>query len=484
VSIPTRTVSGRWIVAGILMVTAVMVSIAAVMLFGRPRGKVAPPPSVAVLPFLDKSVDHDAQPLCNGIAVQLIDSLGGIPGFKVIAQRSAFAVKDLDLRDVGLKLNVRSVLQGSVERFGSRLHVAVDLINAADGFHLSSQVYDREMKDVFALENTIAQAVVDTLDIKLTVPLPKAIPTDAEAFDSYLQGRSWYFKETPEDVRRAIPFFEQAIQKDYAPAYSALADAHIWLARAGSDPREEFSQARAASDKAIQIDPRSLSAYVDRAEARALGDYDWGGAQSDFARALAIDPSSAVALSSHAFLYLAPSGRTQDASEEIKRALDTDPLNPTIVTELGSLYLFDQQNQAAISQLRKALELAPDLAEAHRMLFLAELSAENKQEARSELIRLKDGDPGLNRARELLIDGHNQEAIQVLREGEPAPSEIFSLAMTYFGLGDLKDGFDELDQAYRDRDPMLVFLKVWPGLDPVRRDPGFQAMLAKLHLAP
>ena len=494
--VPERTVSGRWIVLGIVIITTIMVTIAAFMLFGHPRGKIAPPPSVAVLPFVDMSVDKDQQYLCDGMTEQIIDALSRIQGFQVVARSSVFALKgkQQDVREIGERLNVRSVLEGSVQRSGSRVRVTAQLINAADGFHLWSQSYDREMKDIFALEDEISSKIVDTLQIKLAAPLPQAPQADLEAFNLYLQGRYWHFKWQPEEVRHSITFFEQAIEKDpkYALAYSGLADSYAWLGFFRARPHDVMPKARSAAEKAIELDPRLDSAYVALGEVKAVYDYDFDGAQREFNRAFALNPSCGNAMFSHALTYLAPLGRSAEAIEEMKRARDFDPLNPVTNTYLGVVYFAGRQYDAAIAQLRKTLNLDPNFREAHAMLFYTYLAAGRAADARAELDRLTImtgySGPGPEEVQLLALEGKKAEALRNLREWKQAPQKKYSssmkLACAYIAVGDVSSALKELDHAYDEHDGMLAFAKVWPGLDPIRSEPRFQALLVKLHLAP
>ena len=489
-----RTISGRWIVLAILVITAIAVTIAAVMLFGHPRGNIAPPPSIAVLPFVDMSATQDQEYLCDGMTEEIIDELGRIPDFQVVARSSVFALKgrEQDVREIGQRLNVRSVLEGSVQRSGSRVRVTAQLINAADGFHLWSQTYDREMKDIFALEDEISRAIVGTLEIKLAQPLPQAPQADLEAFNLYLQGRYWHFKWQPDEVRHSITFFEQAIQKDprYALAYAGLADSYAWLGFFRERPTEVMPKARAAADRAIELDPKLDSAYIARAEVESLYDYDWDAAQSDFKRVATINPSCTNAMFPEALTYLAPLGRTKKAIEEMKRAQNFDPLNPVTNTYLGVVLFFDRQYDAAIAQLKKTIAMAPDFHEPHAMLYYTYVAAGRAADAREEMNTLNAAYPirpaDLDDVQVLVLEGKLEQARHVMANWKQKRQSVYSsplkAACAYFALGDDATGFKELDRAYQEHDGMLAFVKVWPLLDRVRSDARFQSLLAKMHL--
>jgi TolB-like protein/Tfp pilus assembly protein PilF len=367
--IPQRTISGRWIVLAIALVALTITAVAAVWLFSRPRTTGFPGPSIAVLPFVDLSEEKNQQYFCDGMTEQIIDALSHVPGFQVVARSSMFALKgqQQDIREVGRRFNVRTVLEGSVRRSGNMVRVTAQLNNVADGFHLWSQTYDREMKDIFTLQDEISRAIVDTLQLKLNTPLAKTPQADLEAYNLYLQGRYSYFKWTHDDVRRSIDLFDQAVAKapGYAPAHAGIADAYTWLGFFHGRPRESMPRARVAAEKALALDERLDEAHVALGEVKALYDFDWSAAGREFERALQINPGCANARFSHAITYLAPLGRTKEAIQEMKQTRDLDPLNVVFSTYLGTLYYLDHQFDAAAAELSHALEINPKFLEVY-----------------------------------------------------------------------------------------------------------------------
>jgi TolB-like protein/Tfp pilus assembly protein PilF len=490
-----HTVPGRWIVLGMLVFSGTIVAIAATWLFSRPRSE-APPPSIAVLPFLDMSAEKNQQYLCDGMTEQIIDALSRISGFQVVARSSVFALKGnpQDVREIGRRLNVRSVLEGSVQRSGSRVRVTAQLINASDGFHLWSQSYDREMSDIFALEDDISRAIVNTLEIKLAKPLAPAPQADLEAYNLYLQGRYWYFKWRPPEVLRAVEFFQNAIKRDpdYALAYAGLADAYSWLGFFRMPAQEVMPKARAAAERAIALDPKLDSAHVALAEIKAIYDYDGAGAQREFARAIEVNPACSNAMFSHSLLYLAPRGRTTEAIDEMKHALELDPLNVVFSTYLATLYFFDRQNEVAIDQLRKTLTLAPDFREAKAMLFHAYITTGKTANAQTELEQLKamagDTTQDENDALLLAAQGRKDAAREILtavnHQAAKSGPKLVTAASVYVRIDERDRALEALEQAYQRRDGMLAFINVWPELAPLKSDPRFQALLGKLNLLP
>jgi len=491
-----RTVPGRWIVLAIVIFAAIGIGFAVHWMRTRAGTNPPPPPSIAVLPFIDMSAEKNQEYLCDGMTEQIIDAVSRIPNLQVVARSSVFALKGRpqDAREMGKRLNVHTVLEGSVQRSGSRVRVTAQLINTSDGFHLWSQSFDREMKDIFALEDEISHAIVDTLQVKLAAPLKPVPQADLEAFNLYLQGRYWHFQWDPADARHAITFFEKAIQKDpqYALAYSGLADSYAYLGFFRARPDDVMPKAREAAERALQLDPRLDAAYVTRAEVKTLYDHDWEGARQDFDRAFELNPSCGNAMFSRALTYLAPLGRTKEAIAEMKRARDFDPLSPLTNTYLGVMYYFDRQYDAAIEQLRITINLDPSFREAHGMLYYAYIAAGRVADARAESARIEaikgKSAPDLDDVQVLALEGKKAEAQKELGEWTKALHQNYAsrqkLACAYLSLGDIPHGLDQLELAYQEHDGMLAYAKVWPGLDPVRSEPRFQALLAKLHLAP
>jgi TolB-like protein len=411
---PERTIPGPVIVLPVIVFAAAIVSVMAYWLFSKTHSAPGPPPSVAVLPF-------EGDLLGDGIAAQIIAELGPIAGFETIARSSAFAMRgNQDARQIAQKLNVRTVVLGSVEKSAGRLKVTARLIRADDGVQLWSKSYDRDADEIFAIEDEVSNAIVDALGMKPVVPLDRARLTSLEAYDLYVQGQ-----------------FAGAIQRDpkYAPAYAALAEADR---RAGS-----VAKARAEAEKALELDPRLCAAHVVLGEIRAFNDWDWIGASGEFERALAIDAADPEALRGMAMMVLAPEGRIKDAIGEMNRVADLDPLNPAAATGLGILYYLDRQFDAAIAQLKKV-----DSAETRDLLWNVY------------------ADSGKHTA------GEN-----------PGQASHFGKACVDARLGDKEHAFDELDRAYDRHEERLAYLKTWPALDGIRSEPRFQALLIKMNLA-
>jgi TolB-like protein len=411
---PERTIPGPVIVLPVIVFAAAIVSVMAYWLFSKTHSAPGPPPSVAVLPF-------EGDRLGDGIAAQIIAELGPIVGFETIARSSSFAMRgNQDARQIAQKLNVRTVVLGSIEKSAGHLKVTARLIRSDDGVQLWAKSYDRDADEIFAIEDEISNAIVDALGMKPVVPLEHARPTSPEAYDLYVQGQ-----------------FAAVIQLDpkYAPAYAALAGADR---RAGS-----AAKAREEAEKALELDSRLCAAHVVLGEIRAFNDWDWNGASGEFERALAIDAANPEALRGMAMMVLAPAGRIKDAIGEMNRVVDLDPLNPSAAVGLGMLYYLDRQFDAAIVQLKKV-----DSAEARDLLWN---------------VYADSGKPGAGEKRD--------------------EASHFGKACADARIGDKDHAFDELDRAYDRHDERLAYVKTWPAFDGIRSEPRFQALLKKMNLA-
>jgi len=496
VSEPQRVRAWQPAVATILVVAILATSI---YLFSRARKRAAALgselASIAVLPFADLSPDKDQEYFCDGMTEEIIDALAKMNGFRVVARTSSFAFKgkQQDIREIGKKLNVATVLEGSVRKDGNRLRVTAQLNSVADGYHLWSETYERELKDVFAVQDEISRAIVDTLQLKLAGPGRQSRPSSAnvEAYDFYLQGRYHWSRWRSEGAERAIEYFQQAIQKDpnYAAAYSGLADSYAWMGFFGAmPPNEAMPKARQAALKALSIDDSLAAAHTSLGYVKALHEFDWPGAEREFKRALQLNAGDSDAHFGYGITYLAPIGRLDEAVEEMKIARDLDPLSPIANTYLGLAYHFVGNLPEAAAQLRKALELDPGFVEARLELANLSIDQQDFKEFYSHLDLAKELAPesrtDLMRATGYAIEGKKTEALQLVHKWEKPPNGVFvrstSIANVYAVLGDKAQMYTWLDRAYADRDGMLAFLKPQGAYRPYRSEPRFIALEKKL----
>ena len=453
--------------------------------------------SIAVLPFADLSPDQDQEYFCDGMTEEIIDALSKIGGVRVVARTSSFAFKgkQQDIREIGKKLNVAAVLEGSVRKDGNRLRVTAQLNSVADGYHLWSETYERELKDVFTVQDDISRAIVNTLQLKLSSRgrLPNSSPENVETYELYLQGRYHWSRWRTEGAEQAIHYFEAAIQKDpkYAPAYAGIAYSYCWLGFFGAlPPNQAMPKARQAAEKALSLDDSLAAAHTALAYVDALYEFNWPAAEHEFKRAMQLNVGDADAHFGYSIVYLAPLGRMEEAVHEMQAARDLDPLSPIESNYLGLSYQFVGKRAEAIAQYKKALDLDPNFVEARLHLANAYLDQQKFKDFFGELDRAKEQAPesrtDLMRAFAFALEGKKVEALQLTHKWEKPQSGTFvrstSISNVYAALGDKEQMYAWLDRAYADRDGMLAYLNTQGCYRRYRTEPRFVAMQKKLGL--
>ena len=327
-------------------------------------------PSIAVLPFANMSADPEQEYFCEGLAEELIDALARLDGLRVVAHTSAFQFrgKGHDLRQIGEKLKVKTVLEGSVRKAGNRLRINAQLINAEDGYHLWSERYDRQMEDVFAIQDEVSQAIVDVLRVKLlptsTTPVAERHTEDVEAYQLYLQGRHHWQKHTEEGYARSLDCFTKAIARDarYAQPYVGLANLYLWTGFLGSSSASEaYPKAKEAALKALELDETIGDAHSALGFVLTQYEWDWAGAQAAFKRAIELAPHSIDALQSYS-VYLMNLGPIDEAVDLIKREIELDPLFAKAHQDLGYAYYVAGRFDEAEAQLRATIDSRPVLS--------------------------------------------------------------------------------------------------------------------------
>jgi TolB-like protein/class 3 adenylate cyclase/Tfp pilus assembly protein PilF len=392
--------------------------------------------SIAVLPFANLSPDPENEYFSDGLTEELINSLTKIEGLRVASRTSAFAWKGKqeNIRKIGEQLNVETVLEGSVRKAGNRLRITAQLVNITDDSHLWSERYDREMEDVFVVQDEIARAIVEALKIKLAQQRPLITPPTEhiEAYTLYLQGRFHWNKRSKEGFERAIQYFEQALQIDptYARAYAGLADCYTLLASYGHlDPQEGFPKAREAARKALDLDEMLAEAHASLAAIKLNHEQDIQGAQEEIERAIELNPNYATAHHWHA-ATLVGLGRVDEALAAIQRALELDPLSAIMRVTAGEIFQLTGRWQEAEGHLHKALELNPHLTGAQIALATMLQLSGNWQRAEQELQRVialapKDSKPRRTYAFHLASLGRLPESlIEIDRTLELSPGSL------------------------------------------------------------
>ncbi len=453
--------------------------------------------SIAVLPFADLSPQKDQDYFCCGLAETLINALSNIKDLRVVARTSAFSFKgkDVDIREVGKKLNVNTILEGSIQKADKRVRITAQLINVEDGYHIWSDRYDRELDDIFAIQDEIGLAIVENLKGKLLVKekekLLKRHTDNPEAFSLYLKGLYFWNKRTAEGMKKGMEYFQQAIESDptYALAYSGLADSYSILGFwCFLPPKDSFPKAKVLVEKALEIDENLAEAHASLAWVQFSYDWDWASAESEFKKAIKLNPGYAMAR--HWFgAYLSAMGRHDEALKEMKRAHELDPLSLMINNNIGLIYYHQRLFDKAIEQTQKTIEMDQTFSQAHYQIAKAYGMKEMYKEAIAA--GRKASDLGLPWGFAVLgwayaLSGDRDKAEELMQELEEVSKKRYvplsSFSWTYLGLGD-KDRFFELyDKACEERDPALPWFKVSPECDVVRSDPRFTELLKKMNM--
>jgi serine/threonine-protein kinase len=501
---PARRSRRILLLAALSLAVAAVVAVLMYSRLGPPRQVPTPPAetaqlqSIAVLPFENLSSDPENDYFSDGMTDELINQLTKIPNLRVVARTSAFQFKgkSRDTHTIAEQLKVRTLLTGAVQRSGNRVRATVQLVNARDGSVLWSDTYQRNMTDVFAIQDEIARTAVRALRIPLGAnapPQPERRTANVEAYNLYLKGRYEWNKRTTTGLNRALGYFQQALAKDpkYAQAWAGIADANAALGfYGGFRPAEYMLKARKAAEQALRLDDSLAEAWASLGFAQEHYDWDFAKAEQSFQRAIQHNPSDATAHYWYAGL-LSNLLRKQDALAEIKRAQDLDPLSPFINAALGSLLYYLGQTEQGVEQLRKTVELEPNVYLAHLVLGGAYMEKRMFPEAEAELHKALElsGNSPLTDAYLGCLEanrGNRDAALRIVAKltglREESGLRASSLAMVYAALEDKDQAFSWLDRAYAERDSTMAQLNLLPPFAPLRSDPRFTALVAKVGL--
>jgi serine/threonine protein kinase/Tfp pilus assembly protein PilF len=455
--------------------------------------------SIVVLPFTNMSSDPENEFFADGITEEIINALAQIEDIRVVARTSAFSFKGkhVDLRTLGEILKVTTILEGSIRKSGNRLRIMAQLIDVSDGYHLWSERYDRELKDVFEVQDEIARTIANRLKVTLGAerqkPLVRVGTKNLEAYQLYLKGRFHWNKRTPDGMQKAIEYFQEAIEEDlaYALAYTGLADTYNLASFLNVfPPGEVMPKAKAAATRALEIDDGLAEAHVSLGYASFTYDWDWTAAGGHFEQALAVNPSY---VRNHAFypLYLSSLGRFEEAVATAKRALDLDPASPAVSHVLAVQLYLSRQFDQAIQQCHKTLEMDPHYAVAYAMLGQAYASKGCYREAVPDLDKYLELSRGGAAALALLGYAHarlgeRNEALRILDElgavSKRSFVTAFFFALVYAGLEDRDQAFMWLEKACEERFNRLAYVKVEALWDPLRSDPRFAELLRRVGI--
>ena len=476
---------------------------------GKPTAAMATSPtltpsrrhSIAVLPFTDLSLEQDQRIFADGLAEELINALTKLEGLRVIARSSAFAFgeNDRDIQQIGEKLEVETILEGSIRKAADRLRITVQLIRVADSEHLWSETFDRKLVDLLMVQDQIAAAVVgqlreEVLD-ELEAPEVRAQTESLEAYHLYLKGRHFWNKRTPADLEQSVDQFEAAIAIDpsYGLAHAGLADALNLLGYYSVlAPAKAFPRSREAAQRALELDDSLAEGHCSLAFSSLLYDWDWQKAGEEFTRTFELNPGYATA--HHWFAeYLAFLGRHDEAIDQARTALALDPLSLIINVLLGWNFYYARRYDAAIEQLEETLRLDSSFAPAQLWLGLAYErigDLDRAEEALRQAVTSSGRSPLTLAALGRLhaVRGEQDEALAILEElmlmAETRYVPSYHIAAIHARGQDDELTLDWLERARQERTNWMVFLNIDPTWDHLRDEPRFRALVLEVGLDP
>jgi TolB-like protein/tetratricopeptide (TPR) repeat protein len=457
------------------------------------RGKI----SVAVLPFVNMSDDEQNEYFSDGISEELLNVLVGIDGLRVPSRTSSFTFKgnDQKLSEIGRQLGVDNILEGSVRKDGDRIRVTAQLVDVNTDTHLWSETYTRKLDDIFAVQDEIARAIVAALEITLSggdeEKLGVHSTSNVAAYNKYLQGRHLWNQRSPRSLLAAIEPLREAVELDpgFSQAWAALADTYVLLPEYGvGSVSESIPLAREATQRALAIDPDSARALTTSGYYKASFDYDWDGANRDFAKAIALEPGYATA--HHWFgEVLVAEGRLDEALEQLQAAAEADPLSAVIRHVPGYLLLYSNRLDEAEAQYMSALELDPNFIWTYQnldMLYTLRgdyAKARNMAKRHAEL-KGSDAAPDLARIDAIENPELKPRALALLEQRQDILEGVFGKAMQYVLLGELDLALNSLERAFEAGDAWSIHMNWVFVYEPLRGNPRFQAMLKKMHQQP
>jgi adenylate cyclase len=456
--------------------------------------------SIAVLPFVDMSPGRDQEHFTDGIAEELLDALARIPGMHVPARSSSFSFKgqNTDVREIGRRLGVQAVLEGSIRKEGNRVRINAQLVSVRDGYHLWSDSYDRELSGVFAMQDEISRAVVDALRVRLgreqqQAPIVRQGTRDVEAYELYLRGRHFYWNQrNKRGFEQALAFYRKAIEQDpaYALAHAGMADAYADLATY-TDRAEAFRNSRAAAEQALRLDPDLAEAHNALAYVAIYFDWDFDEAERRYQRVLELNPGYVLAQLDYGYFLYRVRGRHEEGLRAVRRAMELDPLTGWLHGSLSHLYSSSRRYHEALQAANDAIRLDPqspaghlNAARAYRGLGRFGEALTHHQREVSLFVGPDSDYLPFDYAYTLAVMGQTAEARRMLREIQAKPlanQNPAAIATVHAALGDRNTALRLLEQALTQKDSHL-FLLYTPEFDTLRADPRFQDLRRRVGL--
>ena len=448
--------------------------------------------SIAVLPFVDLSQAKDQEYFCDGISEEILDALAKIEGLRVVARTSSFSFKgkNADVGQIAQKLNVQNILEGSLRREGNRIRITAQLVNAANGFHLWSETYERELQGVFALQDEITRAIVDALKVKLAIAPVTRTRQNTEAYDLYLQGLYLSNKTDEESLRESLNFFERALEVDpkFSRAWTGIAKAWLWLADAYVRPLDAWPKVENAASKALSLDETDAEAHCYLGDWKRIIGGDPRAERAELNRALELAPKFAIA---HMFMAAVNSAecKLEEALKEIRIAEKLDPISPTVIWFAVSIYAANDRFDDAIAS-GKRLEVNPNyiyfepaLAEAYRAKgdwpTAAAIYEKAQEQTRS---------PSSGLAVTYAKMGRTDDARRILNELiEKSRRQYVSgdtIALIYAALGERTEAFRWLQRACDEHSAQFYTYACFPDYRPLHSDPRFADLVRRIGIDP
>ena len=476
----------------IVLLVTVVLDFNLILHLNKPGSETLPKPewenSIAVLPFENISSEGGQDFFCNGLTVELITRLSNIKGLKVIAKTSVFSLQEKDARDIGKKLNVATILEGGVRKAGNKLRITAQLIRAADASHIWSEIYDRDLTDIFTIQNEIALAVVERMKITLLgkeeLKLTKSATSDARAYEIYLKGKFHRYAELPKDMLLARDYFEEAIRIDpnFAAAFAGLAEDYMILALYTVLPRDEAAaKALDAAQRAMALDPGLSEAYVSMGVIKMVFDWDWRGAEDEFRKAIILNPNNFDAYREYALL-LFRNHRYEESESAFLNAVKIDPLNAVLFRDLRTLYLCNGRGDKAEDVRKILMTMRPDWAQP--WYESGKISLEEAMAAIQKQGRLPGYIEALASA--YLASGELNEATKLIKEIENLFEQghegniALNLMRLYEELGDKNTALTWFERALEHRAPGLCDISRCVYHKSLQAEPRYRAVLKKI----